>query len=264
MNKLATNEQDKQLHQTSDESTARIDLAAVYRLINYYGWSDVTLTHASTRIPGSESDFLINPFGFTFDEIKASNLVKMNLDGQIVGTPNLPVNPTAFVIHGGILAARPDINTVIHAHTPYAVAVSTLACGLLCLDEASMVFYNKIAYHDNHGLEINIAQQKRLAEDLGPEKLCMFMRNHGIVVCGRTVAEAFLNLYFLEFACRTQILAMSTGAKLIQPSEDILSSFAQQMEKFKPMKKDGFKSAQIATFKALMGMIERIDPSYQE
>ncbi|NEO17509.1 MAG: hypothetical protein F6K59_34780 [Moorea sp. SIO3F7] len=111
---------------------------------------------------------------------------------------------------------------------------------------------------------MNIAQQKRLAADLGPEKLCMIMRNHGIVVCGRTVAEAFLNLYFLEFACRTQVLAMSTGAKLNQPSEDILNSFAQQMEQFKPMKKDGFKSTQIATFKALVRMIERIDPSYKE
>ncbi|NEO23017.1 MAG: class II aldolase/adducin family protein [Moorea sp. SIO4G2] len=215
-------------------------------------------------MPGSESDFLINPFGLTFDEVKASNLARINLDGKVVGDQDVPVNPTAVVIHGAILAARPDINTVIHAHTPYAVAVSTLACGLLHLDQASMVFYNKIAYHDNYGLEINIAQQKRLAADLGPEKLCMIMRNHGIVVCGRTVAEAFLNLYFLEFACRTQVLAMSTGAKLNQPSEDILNSFAQQMEQFKPMKKDGFKSTQIATFKALVRMIERIDPSYKE
>lgn len=249
-----------------DESTARIKLAAVYRMIDYFGWSHLTLTHASTRVPNSDSHFLINPMGIYFDAIQASNLVKMDLEGNIIGDDSLPVNPTGFVLHSAILEARPDINTVIHGHTPYGIVVSTLECGLLTTDQTSMIFHNRVAYHDYQGLAMEKEEKTVLAEDLGEEKLFMILRNHGLLVCGRSIDEALVNLYLLESACRTQVLAMSTGAKLNQASEEVISNFQRQFEgvlkksRIDPHKPNLYRHG----FEALMRELESIDPSYAD
>ncbi|GBF80866.1 class II aldolase/adducin family protein [Aphanothece sacrum] len=248
-----------------DESSIRIKLAAIYRLIDYFGWNDLTLTHASARLSGSESHFLINSIEFYFDQIKASNLVKIDFEGNKIDNNSLPVNPTGFVIHSAILEARPDINAVIHAHTPYGVAVSTLECGFLPIDQIGMMFHNKIAYHDYNGLGMNIEEKAGLVADLGPEKLLMIDRNHGLVVCGRTIEEAFVNLYFFESACRTQILAMSTGTKINQLSPEILDSTAKQLEKVRRPDPSNTRKPNLdkQTFDGLLKELDRIDPSYR-
>ncbi|MDJ0902124.1 MAG: class II aldolase/adducin family protein [Xenococcus sp. MO_188.B8] len=253
-------------NQNLDESTARVKLAAVYRLIDYFGWNDLTLTHASTRVPSSDSHFLINSIGIYFDQIKASNLVKMDFKGNVVGNNSLPVNPTGFIIHSAILEARPDLNTVIHAHTPYGVVVSTLECGLLPMDQTGIRFQDQIAYHDYSGLAIEMEEKARLVADLGKEKSSMIMRNHGLVVCGRSIEEAFVNLYFLESACRTQVLAMSTGAKLNQPSNKVLSSVSKKMKKARTPDKSNPQQFNLygRTFDALIQELDRLDPSYRD
>lgn len=261
-----TNSTSIRKNQLEDEKTARIKLAAIYRLIDYFGWNDLNLTHASTRVPSNQSHFLINSFSLYFDEIKASNLVKIDFEGNIMGDDSFPVNPTGYIIHSAILEARSDINTVIHAHTPYGVVVSTLECGLLTLDQAAMMFHNKIAYHDYYGLAMEEEEKARLVEDLGQEKSFMIMRNHGLVVCGKNIEEAFVNLYFLESACKTQVLAMSTGAKLNQPSQEVLSSFKKQFDKvnkrgeINPNKPNLHRQ----TFDALIKELDERDPSYRE
>ncbi|GBF80865.1 class II aldolase/adducin family protein [Aphanothece sacrum] len=250
-----------------DESQARIYLAAVYRLIDFFGWADLTLTHASTRVPNSDCHFLINPFGIKFNQIKASDLVKLDFESNIIGNNNqITINPTGFIQHSSIYKSRPDINTIIHAHTPYGVALSTLDSGLLYIDQAAMVFYDKIAYHDYDGLAVDHQEGKRIAEALGKDKLCLIQRNHGITVCGQKIDDAFIYLYMLEFACRTQILAMSTGAKLIQPSSEIVSSFSKQIDQFKQKLDVNPSTKKINSFgfKALINKLDRLDPSYRD
>lgn len=252
-------------YQIGDESQARIYLAGVYRLIDFFGWADLTLTHASIRVPNSDNHFLINPFGIQFNHIKASDLVKMDFDGNIIGDNKQPINPTAFITHSSIYKARPDLNTIIHAHTPYGVALSTLECGLLYLDQAAMGFYGKIAYLDYTGLALDPKQGETLATALGVDKFCLIERNHGVLVCGEKLDDTFISLYLLEFACRTQILAMSTGAKLIQPSEDIVSAFSKQVDEFRKKINVNLATNTISSpgFKALLHKLDRLDSSYR-
>ena len=245
----------------ANESETRIKLAAVYRLIDYFGWNDLTLTHASCRVPEQDSQLLINSISLYFDEITASNLVKMNFEGNIIGDYSVIVNPTGYIFHSAVLEARPDINAVIHAHTPYGVALSALECGLLFVDQTSMMFHDKIAYHDYSGLAMDEDEKVQLANDLGKEKSILIMRNHGLLVCGQTIEEAFVNLYFLESACRTQILAMSTGANLNQPESEVVNSFSQR---FKQVNKDPKKpNLYQETFNSLIRELDNIDISYR-
>jgi ribulose-5-phosphate 4-epimerase/fuculose-1-phosphate aldolase len=191
----------------------------------------------------------------------------MDFEANIIGNNKPPINPTAPIIHSSIYKAKPDINTIIHAHTPYGVALSTLECGLLYLDQAAMIFYDKIAYHDYNGLAVDGQEGESLAADLGNDKFCLILRNHGLLVCGQNIEQAFIYLYLLEFACRTQILAMSTGAKLIQPSQEILSSFSKQAQKF--MQKthasnNNQGNIRSQSFNALIRKLDRLDPSYRD
>ena len=266
MNKSTNTIEQETQNEIFDESQARIYLAAVYRLIDFFGWSDLTLTHASSRVPNSDSHFLINPFGVKFNHIKASDLVKMDFEGNIVGNNKPAINPTAFMTHSSIYQARPDINTIIHAHTPYGVALSTLECGLLYIDQAAMIFHDKIAYCDYNGFAVDRQEGESKAADLGDDKLCLILRNHGVIVCGEKIDDAFIYLYLLEFACRTQILAMSTGAKLIQPSQEIVSSFSKQVGKFKEKINVKPSKTEITSpgFKALINKLDRLDPSYRD
>ena len=193
------------------EQRLRQELAACYRLIAHFRMSDLIFTHISLRLPGPEHHFLINPYGLLFDEITASSLVKIDLQGRPVEPSPHPVNPAGFVIHSAIHAAREDAHCVLHTHTRAGCAVAALECGLLPVNQMSMEFYGRVAYHAYEGIALDMDEQQRLVADLG-DKPVMILRNHGLLATGGSVAEAFLRMYYLEKACEIQLAAQSAGA----------------------------------------------------
>jgi ribulose-5-phosphate 4-epimerase/fuculose-1-phosphate aldolase len=205
---------------SAEESQARVDLAALYRLVALQGWSDHIYTHISARIPGPEHHFLINPYGLLFEEISASNLVKIDLDGNTLQETDCAVNPAGFTIHSAIHEARSDAGFVMHLHTDHGVAVSAQTEGLLPLTQHALNVLPKLAYHDYEGVALNLDERTRLAAHIGDKSL-MMLRNHGTLAVGRTAAECWYDMYFLERACTFQILALSGGrsAVLLAPEE---------------------------------------------
>jgi ribulose-5-phosphate 4-epimerase/fuculose-1-phosphate aldolase len=202
------------------EWRARVDLAAAYRLVALFGWDDLVFTHISARMPGSPDHFLINPYGWCFDEITASSLIEVDHDGRpLIATP-LEVNPAGFLIHSAIHRARPKVNCVLHTHTPHGVAVSAQSAGLLPLSQQSGFVLSSLAYHGYEGVALRDAERERLVADLG-KATWLILRNHGLLTCGRTVAEAFQAMYTLEAACRIQLLAQAAGALLEVPGSII-------------------------------------------
>src|SRR6267143_5308723 len=213
---------------SKEEWEARVDLAAAYRLVAYYSWDDLIFTHLSARAPGPEHHFLINPYGMMFEEITASSVVKVNLEGQIVMSSPYFINPAGFTIHSAVHAAREDALCVMHLHTANGIAVSAQKSGLLPVSQQALVALSSLAYHDYEGLALNEDEKSRLVADLG-NKTNMILRNHGLLTVGKTAAEAFLAMYILESACRIQILAQSGGAALLPVSEPILENVAAQL-----------------------------------
>ena len=208
------------------EWQTRVELAACYRLIDEYGMTDLIYNHITAKIPGTEH-FLINLYGLLYKEITASSLVKIDLDGNILSKPptDYGINKSGYVIHGAIHEARTDVNCVIHTHTRAGMAVSAMDCGLLPLTQTSIRFVNHIAYHDYEGPAIDLDERKRLVADLGPHSAMIF-RNHGLLTCGPSIAEAFNTMYQLELSCRAQVDAMAGGAKLVIPDESVLAKKA--------------------------------------
>ncbi|MFT6025238.1 MAG: ribulose-5-phosphate 4-epimerase/fuculose-1-phosphate aldolase [Ascidiaceihabitans sp.] len=206
------------------EWQARCDLAATYRLCAMHGWTDLVFTHISARLPDEDGAerFLINPYGVMFDEMTASCLVKIDLDGNICQDTPYFINPAGFTIHSAIHMARHDAGCVIHVHTPYGVAVSVQKNGLRRYTQFSMIVNNDLAYHDYEGIALNLDERARIVNDLGDKSLLM-LRNHGTLTVGPNCAIAFLRMYFLENACKTQILAQSVG------SEDLLIEEPEEM-----------------------------------
>ena len=192
----------------------RCDLAATYRLCALHGWTDLVFTHISARLPDEDGEerFLINPYGVMFDEMTASCLVKIDLDGNICDETPYFINPAGFTIHSAIHAARADAGCVIHVHTPYGVAVSVQNEGLRRYTQFSMVVNNDLAYHDYEGIALNLDERDRIVNDLGDKSLLM-LRNHGTLTLGANCPIAFLRMYFLENACKTQIFAQSAGTE---------------------------------------------------
>lgn len=235
---------------TADERQLRIQLAAAYRLVERFGMSDLIYTHISLRVPGPEPQFLMNPHGKLFSQITASSLVKVDLAGNIIGQSDYSVNRAGVVIHGAILEARPDVNCVVHAHTPYAIAVSALEGGLLPISQFAMRFHNQLAYHDYGRAATDPTERSRLAEDLG-DKWAMILRNHGVLTTGRTVGEAFSSAYYLEKACQVQIMAQCTGLRLVIPAEDTYASVH-------------VPGAEERAWPALLEMLDREEPSYRD
>src|SRR6267143_4828704 len=213
---------------TEAEWDQRVNLAACYHLIAHYGWDDLVDTHISARVPGPEHHFLINPYGMMFEEITASSLVKVDLDGNIVMATSYQINPAGFTIHSAVHAAREDALCVIHLHTDYGVAVSAQQNGLLPISQQSLFALSSLAYHEYEGLALNEAEKARLVADLG-NKMNLILRNHGLLTVGKTAAEAFLSMYILESACRIQILAQAGGGTLLPVSEPILKNVAAQL-----------------------------------
>ena len=242
------------------EWEARVDCACAYRLVRHFGMDDMIYNHISARIPGTE-EFLLNPFGLTYDEMCASSLIKVNLAGKVIWEPDFPkglgykFNPTGFVIHGAIHEAKPELHCVIHTHSLAGMAVSSLKKGLLPMTQTAMRF-DKVAYHDYEGVALDHAERTRLLANLGDCDV-MLLRNHGPLAVGRTVAEAFNNIYRLERACRTQLMAQGGGDEIVLPPKSVI-------EKTNHMYRPGTRrSYGLLEWPAMRRLADRLDPSYR-
>lgn len=195
------------------EWSARVELAAFYRAVHRYGMVDLIYNHITLKVPDAEGQFLVNPYGLSYDEIDASSLMKIDHDGQILLQPDhgFGINYTGFVIHGAIHAARPDIHCIAHTHTRAGIAVSAMACGVLPLSQSAMRFHGNIGYHAFEGFAVDRSEEERLVADLGEHDNLM-LRNHGLLSCGRTVAQTFVHLHQLEMVCRAQVDVLASGA----------------------------------------------------
>ena len=191
----------------------RVALAACYRLVARFGWDDLVFTHISARIPGPEHHFLINPYGMFFEEITASSLVKIDLDGNILQETPYFINPAGFTIHSAIHAAREDAQFVMHLHSDQGVAVAAQEEGLLPLSQHALIVAPNLAYHDYEGIALNLDERERLVADLGPTNKLMLLKNHGTLSVGATAAECWLGMFYLERACKQQVMALSAGRK---------------------------------------------------
>jgi ribulose-5-phosphate 4-epimerase/fuculose-1-phosphate aldolase len=238
-----------------EEWQARVDLAACYRLVALYGMDDIVYTHISARVPGPEDHFLINPFGTMFDEITASALVKINLDGMAIAPEGAHVNEAGFTIHGAIHGARPDVRCVIHTHTRAGMALSALKGGLLPFCQKSMLFHNRLSYHAYEGVAFDLNERERLLADLGDKK-AMVLRNHGLLTCGHDCAEAFSLMYQLELACRVQMDVLSANAAYTLPFDAVAEKAASQLESYPLTPRE-------LEWPGLLRKLDRIDPSYR-
>jgi ribulose-5-phosphate 4-epimerase/fuculose-1-phosphate aldolase len=246
---------------TAEETRqCRIDLAAAYRLIHRLGLDDSIYTHISARLPGRHDRFLINPYGMRFEEVTASNLVTVDVDGKIIDDPlGLGINPAGFTIHSAVHAAREDTVCVLHTHTVAGVAVSCQKDGLLPLNQWSMQFAGRIAYHDFEGIALDLDERQRLVADLG-EKFVLVLRNHGMLTCGRSVAEAFKLMHNLERSCRAQLALQSSGAEIVRPSEAVaLKTAGQYAVGGDRIELEGKTDIEWAAFKR---MLARTDPDF--
>jgi ribulose-5-phosphate 4-epimerase/fuculose-1-phosphate aldolase len=243
----------------SDEEWAiRVDLAAAYRLVALYGWDDLIFTHLSARVPGPEHHFLINPYDMMFEEITASSLVKIDVDGQPVVPTSHPVNPAGFTIHSALHMAREDAHAVMHLHTPHGQAVSAMAEGLLPHTQTAMIALHNVAYHDYEGIATDLEERERLVADMG-DKHVMILRNHGTLAIGESVADCFLRLYFLERACEAQVMMLSAGR------ENLNTPPQGTPEKVKEQTPPGGMGmvARALAWPALLRKLDRIDPSFR-
>ncbi len=204
-----------------EEWRVRVDLAAAYRLVAAFGWDDLVFTHLSARVPGTADQFLINPYGLLFDEITASSLVRVDQEGHKLDDSPFPVNPAGFTIHSAIHAAREDAHSVMHTHSPYGSAVAAQQGGVLPISQKATFVLSSYGTHDYEGIALREDEKARLATDLGRAAF-LLLRNHGLLVVGRTVADAFLNLYMFETACAIQVRAQSGGAELVPVGPEIL------------------------------------------
>ena len=213
---------------SAEEWQTRVDLAACYRLVAHFGWSDLVFTHITAKIPDVDNQFLINPYGLLFDEITASSLVKIDLAGNKLDADNpFPVNPAGFTIHSAIHAARHDAKCVLHVHTANGVAVSAQKNGVLPLSQQSIFVLASLAYHDYEGVALNDDERPRLVNDLG-DKLFFMLRNHGLLTVGETIADAFLLMYLFESACAIQVRAQAGGGELIPIPQPIIDGAQKQ------------------------------------
>src|SRR5712691_117305 len=242
---------------SAEEWRARVDLAAAYRLVALHGWDDLIFTHISARVPGEDHHFLLNPYGMMLDEITASSLVKIDLEGNKVMESPQFINPAGFTIHSAVHAAREDALCVMHLHTRHGIAVSAQKNGLLPLSQQAMFALSSLAYHDYEGLALDVEEKPRLVSDLGDKKF-MILRNHGLLTIGRTVAEAFLGMFLLERACEIQILAQSGGGELSMIPEPIVDRVASQLSAVT------VGQGASLTWPGLRRKLDRIDPSYRE
>ena len=240
----------------SDEEWAiRVDLAAAYRMVSYYGWDDLIFTHLSARIPGPEHHFLLNPYNLMFEEVTASSLVKVDVNGNPVDPTPFITNPAGFTIHSAIHMAREDAHAVMHLHTPAGQAVAAHQDGLLPLTQTAMLIRGDVSFHDYEGVAVDLGERERLVEDLG-EKNAMILRNHGTLAVGKNVGECFVRLYFLERACQAQIMALSAGENVNNPPQGAPELTAQQGQIGVTL------AANLLAWPALKRKAYRLDPGF--
>jgi ribulose-5-phosphate 4-epimerase/fuculose-1-phosphate aldolase len=240
---------------SAEEWQLRCDLAACYRLVAAYGWSDLVFTHISVRLPGPDHHFLINPYGLMFDEITASSLIKVDQDcNKLIESP-FPVNPAGFVIHSAVHEAREDVQCVLHTHTRAGVAVSAQKVGVLPISQQSTFVLASLAYHDYEGVAFRPDEKPRLQADLGAANFLM-LRNHGLLTCGASIADAFLNMYVFESTCQIQ-LAAQAGGELISVDPRIVAGVAEAMR----VQTGGMGGA--FAWPALLRKVEKLDPGYR-
>ena len=220
---------------SEEEWNNRVDLAACYHLADYFGWSDIIWNHITAKTAKNKNTFLINNFGLRYDEVSASNLLEIDLDGNIIDS-NGKINFTGFVIHGAIHKVKKNIHCIMHTHSRAGLAISCLKMGLDPIIQDAAMFHNRISYHDWEGMSTNTEECIRLSKNLGNNK-AMILRNHGLLTCGETVSEAFILMYYLERACKNQLDTYSMGLELNKPSSNLLEYAAGQFED--PMYKIG-------------------------
>ena len=243
---------------SSEEWQTRVDLAAAYRLMLRFGMTDMIYNHLTARLPDKPDEFLINAYGLHYSEVNASNLHRINHDGEITlrGNTHYGINFPGFLIHGAIHQARPDINCVVHSHTRAGIAVSAMKAGLLPLSLSGMRFVGHIGYHDCEGVVVNMDERKTLVNDLGPHNV-MMLRNHGVLACGPSIAEAFNAQYMLEQACQIQVDTMKATTELVLPTPEVIAETARM---FDPNVRRAFG---VMEWEALLRLLDREDPSYQ-
>ena len=244
-------------HVSAEEWAVRTDLAAAYRAIAMYGWDDLVFTHISARVPGGEHHFLINPYGMMFEEITASSLVKIDLAGNKVMDSPFEINPAGFTIHSAVHEAREDAHCVIHVHTTEGVAVSCQKEGLLPLSQQSLFPLSGLAYHAYEGVALNGGEKARLVADLG-DKHSMILRNHGLLTCAETVADAFLYTYILQKACEVQVRAQAGGGELIPIAQPIVDGIKQAAKMVLR------QSGGMIAWPGILRKLDRADPSWRD
>ena len=244
---------------SEEEWKLRVDLAAAYRLVALHGWDDLIFTHLSVRVPGPEHHFLINPYNLMFEEITASSLVKIDINGApVMETPYL-TNPAGFTIHSAIHMARDDAHAVMHLHTPHGQAVSAMAFGLLPHTQTAMIAQHDVAYHEYEGIATDLEERERLVQDLGTRN-AMILRNHGTLTVGETVADCFLRLYFLERACEAQVHMLSAGRENLNNPPQGTPEKVKDQSSGKGMS----MISQMLAWPALLRKLDRIDPSFRD
>ena len=242
---------------SEEEWDARIELAALYRLVALYGWDDLVFTHISVRVPSEPEHFLLNPYGLLFDEICASDLVKIDLEGNKVSETNYNVNAAGFTIHSAVHSSGTNNHAVIHTHSNDGVAVAAQENGLLPISQHAMIIRNDCAYHDYEGIALNLDERERLIEDLS-DKHCLILKNHGLLTTGATCGDAWLRLFFLERACTMQIKALTGGSKLNDVPNNVVELVTEQGQMASD---DGI--GQLA-WPGLLRKLDKLDPSYKQ
>ena len=249
-------------HCTPEEWQARVDLAACYRLVDAYGMSDMMANHISSHVPGEPGAFLINAYGMMYEEITASSLIKVNLAGDILAKPDFSafgvdygINRAGYVIHSAIHEARPEVACVIHTHSWASMAVSALECGLLPITQTAMRFL-KVGYHDYQGVVLDDAEKQSLIQDLGQGE-ALILRNHGALVVGRTIGEAFNWMHRVELSCHSQLAAMACNTPLVKPAPAVLEATWNNYQR------GTRRPYGLMEWPALLRKLDRMDPSYK-
>jgi ribulose-5-phosphate 4-epimerase/fuculose-1-phosphate aldolase len=239
---------------SAEEWEARVELAATYRLVAHFGWTNLVTNHISLRVPGTTDQFLINPFGLLYEQITASSLIRIDTEGNRLEDSPHEVNQAGFVIHSTIHAARLDLHCVLHTHTVAGQAVSALERGLLPLNQSAMRFYNRVGYHDLEGIALDTDERERLVRDLGPHKV-LILRHHGLLTAGINCAEAFSLMYHLEKCCLTQMMVVASREPHTLPPQEVCEHTAQQYWR-------GNRALGQREWPALMDMIEAASPGF--
>jgi len=261
MDALETRYAARPAHISPEEWAVRVDLAACYRLLAHFGWDDLILTHNSARVPGTTDQILINPMGLMFDEVTASNIMKVDFDGNVVAPSEYEPIYAGIVIHGAIYLGRPDVECVIHTHTEADIAVGAIEEGLLPLSQWAMRFYNRLGYHDYEGVSLDMDERTRLQQSIGNHPV-LVLRNHGLLATGRNVAEAFSLTYHFERSAEAQLkiqAAVAAGGKMVIPSPETCEKQAAQFAMSGNIPRLGGQRE----WPALLRLCDRLDPGFR-